>query len=56
MENKLKFAEFQPELFEHYDAKMVVEILASLARKGWGTIDFWKRATKWFDKFILYNK
>jgi hypothetical protein len=30
--------------------------VAYLAQMKWGTIDFWKRTTRWFDKFIEHNK
>ena len=30
--------------------------MAYLVQMKWGTIDFWKRTTRWFDKFIEHNK
>ena len=43
-------------MFEHFNAYSVIELVAYLAKNRWGTIDFWKRFTRWFDKFIEYNK
>lgn len=33
-----------------------MSIVASLARKNYGTFDFWKRLTRWMDKFVEYDK
>lgn len=56
LENKLHFSEFNPKLFDNYSAKDLLNIIDSLARKNYGTFDFWKRVTKWFDKFVEYDK
>ena len=43
-------------MFEHFNAYSIIELVAYLAQMKWGTIDFWKRTTRWFDKFIEHNK